>query len=87
MPINRNEHRRLQVASLVKPKPEPELNVLADLCREIDTGGLSVLSEAARDRIKLYLQQAMADGYNRGYNAGYDKAGEEAAIDAAGESI
>lgn len=41
-------------------------SVLEETYNEINTGGLSILSEAAKDRIKLLLRLCMDDGYKRG---------------------
>jgi hypothetical protein len=66
------------------PPPKPLLEQIFD---EINGGPFSIMSEAAKTRIKDIARIAMEDGYKRGYEAGYDKAATEAAEDAAGEDL
>ena len=65
------------------PFPEPKVPLFERICDDIDGGGLSILSDKARDHIKNWVRISMEDGYNRGYEAGYKKASTEADENAA----
>lgn len=59
---NKAEPQRIRAVS--------EKPLLEDLYNEIDSGGLSVLSVVARQRIKDMIRLGMEDGYKRGHASG-----------------
>ena len=47
----------------------PEPSVFDQICKEINEGSFSILSDKAKDRIKMLVQWAITDAYNRGRDA------------------
>jgi hypothetical protein len=43
-----------------------EPSVFEQICTEVNEGPFSILSDKAKDRIKMLVQWAMTDAYNRG---------------------